>query len=39
MSFDTLVGATGICQLESHMSFLPEVMALFGRKKSCFTSL
>ena len=25
MSFHMLIGATGICQLENHMSFLPEV--------------
>lgn len=33
MSFHMLTGATGICQLESHMSFLPEVRKMpFGGK-------
>lgn len=28
MGFDTLLSATGVCQLESHMSPLPEVREL-----------
>lgn len=33
MDFDMMIGATGICQLESHMSVFPELreMSSFGR--------